>query len=166
MNKVVNKTMNKVKALIAIGFLLGLTACASYSPAAIYDNEAKIATNSNSYSMVNSEQKILNQDYEGFIGKFEGTDTLWTYEAPQDEAVDLSHFVTIYRGKMKLVLITPDDSVTTIAEFVPENNQDSAQTTVVQLKSGKNKIKVVGGEDAQFDMQLSIPVGKLETLGD
>ena len=92
-------------------------------------------------------------------------DTVWTYDAAEDVSAELSYSVSVYNGKMKLVLIAPDDSLTTIAEITAETALGAYQKYTVHLKKGKNRIKVVAGKDTKLDIELSIPIGEFEELG-
>ncbi len=161
-----NKGINKVKnVMIVVALILGLTACASNPMADIYDNDSEIASNSNSYNLINCEQRIEEQNYNCSIEKFEGIDTVWSYDATEDVSAELSYFVSVYNGKMKLVLIAPDDSLTTIAGITPETKLEDSKNYTINLKKGKNRIKVVAGKDTKLDIELSIPMGEFEELG-
>lgn len=161
-----NRRINKVKnVMIIITLIWGITACASNPMVDIYDDESKIADHSNSYNLINCEQRIEEQNYKCSIEKFEGMDTVWTYDAAEDVSAELSYFVSVYNGKMKLVLIAPDNSLTTIAEITPETKLEDSLNDTINLKKGKNKIKVVAEKDTKLDIELSIPMGEFEELG-
>lgn len=158
--------MKKIKCFgVIIVLVLGLTACASKEMETVYDNASKIASGSNTYNLINDVQKIEGQNYKGSIEKFEGMDTIWTCDVPEDESVELAYLISVSSGKMKLVLITPDNSLTTIIEITPESRQEDFQTYMLHLKKGENIIKVVSEEDTKIDMELSIPVGVFSELG-
>ena len=151
--------------LIVVTLIFGLTACDSKSIADIYDNDSKIAGNSNSYNLINCEQSIEEQNYKCCIEKFEGMDTVWICDAAEAVSAELSFFASVYDGKMKLVLIAPDGSLTTIAELTPETKLEDFINYTINLKKGKNRIKVVAGKDTKFDIDLFIPIGEFEKLG-
>lgn len=146
-------------------FVFALSGCNLNPMIVIYDNEAEIASDSNTFNLVNSEQSIENQSYKGSIEKFEGMDTIWTYDAEEDGIVELTYLASVYSGKVKLVLIAPDDSVTTIIEITSATEMADVQTYMLNIKEGNNRIKVVGGENTKLDIELSIPVGELHELG-
>jgi len=156
----------KVKMFITTMLLiLGLTACQDNPMSAIYDNDSKIVSDSNVYNLTNDEQNIEKQNYKGSIEKFEGMDTIWTYNATEDENVELKYLAAVYSGKMKLVLIAPDNSLTTIVEITSETDLKDYQTYMLELKEGTNRIKVIGGENTKLDIELSIPIGEFHELG-
>jgi hypothetical protein len=132
---------------------------------AVYNDDSKIASDSNSYNLINDEQSIENQNYEGSIEKFEGMDTIWTYDAMEDINLDIEYQVSVHTGKMKLVLIAPDDTLTTIVEVTPKNTMKNIENTTLELKKGKNRIKVVGGKNTKLDLDISIPEGEFSNLG-
>lgn len=158
--------MKKGKSLILAVLLMGcLTACASNPMTAVYNDDAKIASQSNTYNLINCEQDIEGQNYKANIEKIEGMDTVWTYEATEDETVELTYFVSVYSGKVKLVLIAPDNSLTVITEMTPETKSEDVQTCMLDLQQGENRIKIVGAENTKVDVDLTIPKGNFCELG-
>ena len=165
MNKKIHIAKNMMIVAALVFGVMVCASCASTSMADMYDNDSKIADNSNSYNLINCEQHIDGQNYQCRIEKLEGMDTVWTYDAAEDVSAELSYSVSVYNGKMKLVLIAPDDSLTTIAEITAETASGASQKYTVHLKKGKNRIKVVAAKDTKLDIELSIPIGEFEELG-
>ena len=165
MNKKIHIAKNMMIVAALVFGVVVCASCASTSMADMYDNDSKIAGNSNSYNLKNCEQHIDGQNYQCRIEKLEGMDTVWTYDAAEDVSAELSYSVSVYNGKMKLVLIAPDDSLTTIAEITAETASEASQKHTVHLKKGKNRIKVVAAKDTKLDIELSIPIGEFEELG-
>lgn len=155
----------KIIWVIMILLVLGLCGCRTNPMLAVYNDDSKIASDSNSYNLINDEQSIENQNYEGSIEKFEGMDTIWTYDAMEDINLDIEYQVSVHTGKMKLVLIAPDDTLTTIVEVTPKNTMKNIENTTLELKKGKNRIKVVGGKNTKLDLDISIPEGEFSNLG-
>lgn len=146
--------------------LLGVFTACSFNPMlAVYDDDSKIASKSNTYNAINCNGNIDGTTYEVTAERFEGMDTVWDYDAKEDENVELTYSVSLYSGKMKLVLIAPDDSLTTIAEITSKTDTDNVSTYTLDLKKGINRIKVVSGKDTRLDMELSVPVGAFHGLG-
>ncbi|WP_308780268.1 hypothetical protein [uncultured Clostridium sp.] len=46
--------------------------------------------------------------------KIEGLDIIWTYEADKDMELDMKYLLNVTSGKVKLVLISADNSVTSL----------------------------------------------------
>lgn len=153
--------MNKVRGLLAaIVLMAGMTACMPGELTAVYDDEEKIASDSNVYSRGNSVLRIQNQEYQGTFGKFEGMETIWTYDAAKDQTLEFTYKISVYSGKLKLVLVTEDRSVTNIVEVTPETTMEETEYGVIQVKEGENRIRIVGGEDTKVDIELSIDRGE------
>lgn len=94
-------------------------------------------------------------------------DTIWTYDENgcEKKKVEFTYFASVYSGKMKIVLIEPDGSLTTIAEITPETEMEDPQTYAIEIKEGLNRIKIVGGKNTKFDIELSASKGKFNELG-
>lgn len=155
----------RLKLAAALLFFSSFAACSTNPMTAVYDSDVKIAGPSNTYNLTNIEQSIDGQNYICDVERFEGMDTIWTYEAPADETSELNCLISVSSGKLKLVLIEPDNTLTTIVELTAETGQEDSRTFPLNLKKGENRIKVVTGADTQFDMELSVPVGTLQNLG-
>lgn len=149
-----------VMALTAVSLLNG---CAFQSMAAVYDDEKQIAGSSNSYSLINVKQTTEDGHFTASAEKMEGMDTIWDYEAEEAAELDITYTLNVYSGKLKLVLINADGELSIIAETDAEM-QEPVQDTF-QVESGKNRIKVVAGEDTRFDIDISISAGRFRQLG-
>lgn len=148
---------------MALLILCFLTGC-SYNPMlAIYDNDTKIASDSNSYSLTNCEQVQRDRHFTASVGKMEGMDTVWTFDAEEDTTVDITYKINVSSGKMKLVLINPEKEVTVIVECDSEMEEFVQET--LDIKKGHNRIKIVAGENTGFDIDFTISNGGLKELG-
>lgn len=129
---------------------------------AIYGSDKEIAkaddnhlTDMSVYSLESSE---LSMTARGFTG----AKTLWRYTAQSDEDVALSYSLTASGGgKAKLVLISPANEVTVLAEYDGSTETDGPQTQTVPLSKGSSRIKVVGVDGASFTLVLGADVGEL-----
>ena len=61
---------------------------------------------------------------------------------------------TISKGQAKIVLVDESGNVSTILERLPENSAEEIITKSVTLKEGKNRIKIVGYNCEDVDLQL------------
>lgn len=93
-----------------------LAGCGTNPMLAIYDNDAKIASNTNTYSLTNVEQVHSDLHFTASVGKMEGMDTVWVFDAEEDTAVDITYQLNVSSGKAKLVLIDPEKEVSVIVE--------------------------------------------------
>lgn len=150
--------------LIILGSLLLLTGCSNYM-ASLYDNNEKIASNTNSYTIVGIEQEIDNDKFSGKVKKLEGMDTIWTYDADEDITIDMIYKLDVKKGKVKLVLISPDKTVTDLIEISEDGDIKDYCTNKVYIKQGENRIKMVAGKDTSLEFDIQISKGEFDGLG-
>ncbi len=129
----------------------------------VYDDDAKIASASNTYNIMNYEQVQSDLHFTASVEKMEGMDTIWVFDAEEDTEVDITYRLNVSSGKMKLVWINPEKEVSVIVECDSEM-EDSVQETL-HIKKGNNRIKIVAGENTQFDIDFTISHGGLKELG-
>ncbi len=142
--------------LLSMGVLL--TGCSGISDmVAVYDNEARIASQSNSYNKVNYRQSEKNNTITVVCETFEGMDTLWDYDAEGTESFDFAYDLKSESGKAKLVLIRPDGSLETLVEVTDKTEGRKAEGAMtLEMEAGRNRIKLVGGEDTQIDLEMTM----------
>ena len=160
--------MQKKYIVLFISVLLPLScsaACNSNSFSGLYKDDVRLASESNTYSLVNDQQIIEGPTCTVSAERFEGMDTLWSYEAKEAETIELTYQLTVSSGKLKLILITSDNSITTITEVTQETKTSGYQTLRITLPAGENRMKLVGDSDTKFNMELSVPIGEFLELG-
>lgn len=141
-----------------------LAGCGTNPMLAIYNNDAKIASNTNTYSLTNVEQVHSDLHFTASIGKMEGMDTVWVFDAEEDTAVDITYQLNVSSGKAKLVLINPEKEVSVIVECDSKMEEPVQET--LDIRKGNNRIKIVAGENTQFDIDFTISQGGgLKELG-
>ena len=123
---------------LLVAFLL--SGC-SNAMADIYDNESKITSDTNSFNLDGIEQEIEGNSYNATIEKMEGMDTVWTLNTEKEITVDIAYDITLYNGKVKVVLIYPDGELTTLAECI-SNQDNSSNSTSLSLPQGEYRIKI------------------------
>lgn len=155
--------MKKLKGLLAMLVLtLGVSACTPGALTDVYEDEEKIASDSNAYSRINSVLHISDQGYEASFGRFKGMETIWTYDAEKEQAIEFQYLISVESGRLKLVLITPDGAVTTLVEITSETTMEEAQYGVIQVTKGENRIKIVGEDVENADIELTIYSGEFQ----
>lgn len=142
--------------------ILSLAGCNGLSAGA-YNNEKSIASDVNSYNLNNVTQSNEGDTFSAQVENMEGMDTIWDCSADAALETELSYDITLYSGKVKLALISPDEEVTTLVEL--DSGKSAAGTVSFTLQPGENRIKVVAGEDTGFDMSLTVPEGEFGSLG-
>ena len=154
----------KIKKLFAAGLIAVclMTGCAN-PMVAIYDNDIKIASSTNSYNLSNYEQTAEDGHFTASVEKMEGMDTIWVFDAEEDTSLDIAYTLNVSSGKMKLVLINPTGDVSIIAECDTEMTEPVQ--SALNVESGNNRIKIVAGKNTKFDIEITIPEGEFKELG-
>lgn len=105
-------------ALAGVGLAAALGGCAPSRHAAIYDDDARICDNADSYTFVNYRGGIdpeggeVELDFAGFTGKY----TLWNLYTDGEAGATLSGEVAVGSEPYRLVMVTPEDDVVEILE--------------------------------------------------
>lgn len=155
--------MNRKKYIVALMVLfILLVGCSKNS---IYEDNEEILSIQNNFNLDVKNQSIENQHLKGLIEKTEGIDTIWVYESNEDKVLDITYLLDVESGKVKLVLIDPDDSITNIIETSDKSEVTGYATSTLQIKKGINRIKIVVGKNTSAKFDITIPEGKFETLG-
>ena len=152
------------KMIVGTLLVVFLLSGCSNAMADIYDNESKITSDTNSFNLDGIEQEIEGNSYNATIEKMEGMDTVWTLDTEEETTVDISYDITLYNGKVKVVLIYPDGELTTLAECI-SNQDNSSNSTSLTWPRGEYRIKIIAGENTKFDISLSITDGSFHELG-
>lgn len=155
---------NKYGVILLIIIML-FTGCSNNSMISIYNDKDKIASSTNSYNLINTTQTIKENNFTGRVEKIEGMDTIWTYEADEDMSLDITYLLNVTKGKVKLVLISPDNSLTDIIERSSKASLIDFATSTMRIKKGLNRIKMVAGKDCSVEFDITISCGKFKELG-
>ncbi len=103
----------------------------------IYDNNNIITSIADSYAYRNRIGKNKNNETKPSF-HLSGMETLWEIKSDDETSILVDYFSQVKKGKLKLVIIQPDDIVQTIFEGSGEDK------VKVSLKKERNRIKVVG----------------------
>lgn len=151
--------------LTALTMMFLCTACTGNTMAALYNNENKIAGDTDSYNLFEVQQTSRNRYFHAKVEKMEGIDTIWDYDASEDEELTMDCNLNVFRGKAKVILIHPDNSLETIIEMT-ENSEESGEIICpLSLMKGKNRLKIVAGEDTEFEIDIQIDKGTFDKIG-
>lgn len=143
---------------------LVLTGCSSGKISSIYNDDKEIASVNNSYNLNDSEQQIDNQKFTGTV-EFEGMDTIWKFDSENDVEIDMTYLLKISQGKAKLVLISPDGTLTTLIETNKDSEVEDYAVNTLFIKEGVNKIKLVAADKANIEFDINIDYGTFSELG-
>ena len=156
--------MNINKTILGTFLITVLLAGCAVNPAvAVYDNNEKIASESNTFNLDAVEQEIMDGQMTANVERMEGMETIWSYSSEKDEEVDITYRLSVYSGKLKMALITPDGEVCIIEECDTEMIEPLQSTFNIQ--TGVNRIKLVASKDTRFDMEVSIAEGDFCKIG-
>ena len=140
-----------------------LSGCSPNPAAELYDNESAITSDSNTYNLDGITQQVVDDTYEVTVEKMEGMDTVWSFDSDYEDEITVSYSVSLQSGRLKLVLISPDGTLTTLVECSPDMGRNGEET--ISIIPGENRIKIVTAEDTEFTLDLSIPEGEFQELG-
>lgn len=157
------KKYKHVVVFMVLAMILG--GCSKNYMTSIYNDNEKISSNTNSFNLDIEKQNIEGQEFSGSIKKIEGMDTIWIYESDKDIELDMTYLLNVTSGKLKLVLITPDGSVTNLIEATKESDVLDYAINTLQVKKGINRIKMVANKNTSLKFNISIPSGEFKELG-
>lgn len=146
--------MKKRLVILLICVSLIFTGCDTSFAKNEYNADASIAKIGDRYVETVASTNTTNDSCTFKASSFDGRETLWSGNVAEDKDVELQIQMTLSQGKAKLVAIDKDDHVTTIIECTPENDTEETVTKTVPLKSGRNRIKVVGYECKDIKVEL------------
>lgn len=155
----------KIYIIVIIMISMLLIGCSNNYMTSIYDNNEKISSDANSFNLDINEQSIEGQQFKAQIKKIEGMDTIWSYESDEDKILDITYLINVKSGKLKLVLISPDNSVNEIIEQTKKSDMMNTSTNSLDIKKGLNRIKIVGDKHTSVDLDIKITQGDFEKLG-
>ena len=102
----------------------------------------------------------------GSAEKLEGMDTIWEFDADEAEEVNISYSLTVTSGKAKLVYVSPDGIVSTLAECIAGEESEKSASDSIEAKAGENRIRLVGAEGTTLEYEFTADAGEVEPFGD
>lgn len=138
-----------------------------FRPYTVYDNSDLIAGKSDgSANKINYRVSTHDGVTTITCKKMTGMDTIWKYQADEDQVLQMHYNLDVTDGKAKLVLITPDDTIVTLAEQDSSMFQECASqetgtpppesTAELTLKKGTNRIRIVCEKGTAFSLSYRI----------
>ncbi|MDD2981324.1 MAG: hypothetical protein PHN80_15330 [Hespellia sp.] len=154
-----------IKILSMVAVLLAATSgCSLNTGAKVYDNEKMIVKNYDSYNLIRSKQNVKNNCISGSAECMEGMGTIWKMDADTPTDVNISYKIKVSSGKAKLVLISPDNTVTELAECTPESDSEQKKSDTFHVDEGKNRIKLIGAKETKIEFEISADKGNMRTF--
>lgn len=146
--------------IIIVSLFIG---CGNSAVNNIYNDNNKIKSEADTFSLNESEETIESGVYKGKL-KLSGSGTIWTYESNEDIDLKVPYTLSVKNGKAKIVLISPDNKVINLVENTNKATIDGTTSLTVPIKKGDNRIKVVGYEKADIDIELHIEKGTFKKI--
>lgn len=147
--------MKKVMSVLFVVFMcVALAGCSNTFAKTEYNSDEKIAEVSDRYAKSMSVFNPIDGGYSLEVSQFDGRETLWKKSFLEENEIEIDVKLTLSAGTVKLVHIDEDDNVTTIMECTPENCTDEYISKTVCLKEGSNRIKIVGYDCEDIDLEL------------
>jgi hypothetical protein len=158
----------KIASIITIAIVISLLAgCSNKSMITynatdkIYDDDSKICKEYDTFGMDGSNEKVGQGVYKGNL-KISGDTTIWEYESDKDLDLEVPYSLSVKSGKGKIVLISPDNKVTTLIEKNNKAENEEKASITVPIKKGNNRIKLVGYKKANMDVEIHLDKGKFK----
>lgn len=104
----------------------------------IYDNNKSILQEGDKYSFYHRDGEADEKHIDIKYNSFYGVQTLWVIQIEQESEIKIDYNSLVKSGNFKVVLVTPEQEITTIAE------QSSKGAFIVAAPKGKYRVKIVG----------------------
>jgi uncharacterized protein YxeA len=149
--------MKKVMSTLLIALIcLSVTGCSNEFAKQEYDSDKIISKTEDRYAKEISESNTINGEYTLTISKFDGRETIWKNTLEQGQDIELGFCLSLSEGQVKIVHIDEENNVTTVIECSPETSTDGYETKTLSLKSGQNRLKIVGYDCKNIDLKMTI----------
>lgn len=152
--------MKKMRCLLVVLLCLFMTGCSNEFAKQQYDSTDKIVQMTDRYAKSNSVFNPIDGGYKLTVSKFDGRQTLWTDTLEEEQDIEIDFDFSLSAGKAKVVHIDAEGNVTTVIECVPETSTDGVVTKTVSLKSGKNRLKIVGYDCEDVELKMLFEVSR------
>ncbi len=151
-----------VIVILFAAIFTGVFMITTFLPASFYDNP-DLLTRFDGANKVRYRHSTQDGVITVTCGKMTGADVIWKYTADADISRQMQYTFQVTKGKAKLILITPDNNVTTLVEQDsaavndPESSESDFEHTIdLALKKGKNQIKIVCAKGTSFSLLFEI----------
>lgn len=146
--------MKKSIILLVISLCLFITACDNQFAKEDYNSVEKIAQKEDHYAKESSIFNPIEGGYSLIVSKFDGYETLWSDKVAEEQEMEIDFSFSLSEGQAKIVHINADGNVTTVMECSPELSTDGFVTKTILLKSGENRLKIVGYDCKGIDLKM------------
>ena len=142
--------MKKIIVVLLLAFCL--IGCSNTYAKEEYDSLEKLASQGDRYSKKGSVFNPVEGGYSFTISKFDGRQTLHTWNLSEDKELSMEIICSLTDGTGKLIHVDADGNVTTLVECNEETS--AAVIKTISLKQGRNDIKFVGYDCEKLDLKM------------
>ena len=146
--------MKKAVTILIILLCMIMTGCSNEFAEMEYDSIDKISKTEDRYAKEVSIFNTIEGGYELTISKFDGRETVWSDTLDENENIEVDFSFTLSKGQAKVVHIDDAGNVTTVIECLPETSTDGFVTKTISLKSGLNRLKIVGYDCKDVELKM------------
>lgn len=146
--------MKKSVILFIVLFSAFMTACNNKFAKQDYNSVEKISEEEDHYAKESSIFNPIEGGYSLVVSKFDGYQTLWSGKLREEQEMEIDFSFTLSAGQAKIVHIDADGNVTTVIECLPESCTDEPVKKTILLKKGKNRLKIVGYDCENIDLEM------------
>lgn len=140
--------------VISVLFCLSLIGCSTEFARQQYDSADKISRSEDRYVKENSAFTPIDGGYSLVVSKFDGRETLWSKIIDEEQSMEIDFSLKLSQGQVKIVHVDAEGNVTTLIECSPSTSTDGFETKTVLLKSGMNRLKIVGYDCEDVDLRM------------
>lgn len=147
--------MKKAIMILIISLCILMTGCSNEFAKMEYDSSDKISETEDRYAKEVSVFNSIDGGYELTVSKFNGRETLWSYNIlDENQDIEIDFSFSLSKGQAKVVHIDDEGNVTTVIECSPETSTDGFVTKTISLKSGLNRLKIVGYDCEDMKLKM------------
>ncbi len=157
------KTSQRSKAvglcLLVLALSGFLTACSvGEKQRALYDDEGQFVKTGDSYSFFRKNGEIDERQMALSCQRFYGMQTVWEVNAEEEGLLKVNYDCQLKRGKLKVVVITPELDVMHLFEQCGKGSRE------ITLSEGKYVVRIVG-KNANGKVSMQLEHGENVSIG-
>ncbi len=142
-----------IVAVLAIAAIFFLNYETDKGEKSSYDNNMAISQEWDTYEYRYHDQNSPDHNLALKFGSFNGYDTFYRIDASQRAKVTVKYDSDIDQGRFKIVIISPDQELSKIAEGSGQGSQE------LELAPGESRVKIVG-DKATGTVKITIVGGE------
>lgn len=146
--------MKKIVFLLVATLCMLMAGCNNEFAEQEYNSIDKISQKEDHYAKEVSVFNPIEGGYYLTVSKFDGRETLWSDKIEEEQEMKIDFSFSLSAGQAKIVHIDAEGNVTTVIECLPESSTDGYVTKTISLKSGENRLRIVGYDCEDIDLKM------------